>query len=98
MGKIKMSTAAVALALGLVAGMAPAASATTCEAVLGTQTCARIHETRAFVEETAGSLGPIVDEQRDRAAALAGYAYNTAKGAADQVVAQVLCIVDGSCL
>jgi hypothetical protein len=98
MHRIKTATAAVSLALGAVAGMAPAASATTCEALLGSQTCARIREAETFAEETVASLGPIVDEQRDRAAVLAAFAYNTAKGTADQVVAQVLCIVDGSCL
>ena len=98
MGGLKKIVAAAVLALGLVAGMVPAASATTCEAILGDEACAQVHETVLFVKDTAGSPGPIVEEQRDRVATIAGSVYGTAKAAADQAVATVLCIVNGDCL
>ena len=98
MGGLKKIVAAAVLALGLVAGMVPAASATTCDAVLGDEACAQLNDTLAFVKDTAGSPGPIVEEQRDRVATIAGSVYGTAKGAADQAVALVLCVVSGDCI
>lgn len=86
MGKIKTVTASVALALGIVAGAAPAASATTCEAVLGDEACAQVRDTVNYAEETAGSAGPIVAEQRDRVAAVGKMVTDT-----------VWCVVGGSC-
>lgn len=98
MRRFKTVTAAVVLALGVIAAAAPVASATTCEAILGEEACAQLNDTTGFVKETANSVGPIVDEQRDRVATLGGFAYETAKGAADTVVATVLCIVGGGCI
>lgn len=87
MSRIRKTAAAGVLALGLVAGMAPAAGATTCEAILGNEACAQFRDTVGFVMDTAGSAGPIVDEQRDRVAALG-----------KQVTDLVWCVVDGSCI
>lgn len=86
MGKFKIVTASVSLALGIVAGVAPAASATTCEAVLGDEACAQVRDTGNFALDTVASLGPIVDEQRDRIAAIGKTVSDT-----------VWCVVGGGC-
>ena len=89
MRKWGTSVGAVVLAVGLVGAMAPAASAeelVPCETIFGEYLCQQMSDTRQFVYDTVGRLGPTVDEWRDRAAE-----------AGKSVTDTVWCYVGGSC-
>ena len=91
MGTWRKRIAAVALAAGMVGAMAPAATATEttqvpCEAIFGDYICQQMADTGQFVRDTAGRVGPAVEEWRDRVA-----------GLGKTVSDLVWCYVSGAC-
>lgn len=91
MRKVAAKLAAVVMAVGLVGGLAPAASAETttevpCEAIFGDALCAQIRATGAFVNQTVANTVAAVEEWRDRVAQ-----------EGEEITDYVFCVISGEC-
>lgn len=84
MSKMGIRVAAVAMMVGALGAVAPAASAqdieaAPCEAYLGQYVCQQIADTGQFVADTIGRVEPAVAEWRERVADLGDYAWATVR-------------------
>ena len=91
MRKLAAKLAAVVMAVGIVGGLAPAASAETttevpCEAIFGDALCAQIRQTGDFVDQTVANTVAAADEWRKRIAA-----------EGEELADYVFCVLSGAC-
>lgn len=91
MRKLAAKLAAVVMAVGIVGGLAPAASAETttevpCETIFGEALCAQIRATEAFVDQTVANAVAATDEWRDRIAK-----------EGEELADYVFCVISGDC-